>query len=90
LETPWPDAVDSRTVFGAIVIAAVVGAACGALAYELPVPPRDAVGAIAVGGVAALFVVVGYLVGTLRDRDRRLDRIEEVIAGLDPEDTDGQ
>jgi len=60
----------------AVLLAAVVAGVVAGVVAALAPRPTDFVGAIAVGGVAALAVVVGYLATTLRDRDRRLERIE--------------
>jgi hypothetical protein len=61
-----------------IVVALVAGVVATLVAVQLP-RPVDVVGAIAVGGCVALAVIVGWLVGIVRDREGRLDRIERAI-----------
>jgi hypothetical protein len=62
-----------------IAAAVIVGILATLIAAQLP-RPADVVGAVAVGGVAALAVAVGYLVWAVHDRDRRLQRIERLIS----------
>jgi hypothetical protein len=66
------------------VVAAAVAAAivAGTIATFAP-RPADVVGVVAVAGLAALAVIVAHLTLALRDRDRRLDRIERRINEAD-------
>jgi len=60
------------------LIAVVVAAVTTAIAWRLP-HPSDAAGAIALGIAAGLVVVVGWLLAGVRDRERRLRRIEKLL-----------
>jgi ABC-type uncharacterized transport system permease subunit len=68
-------------MLGVLVAAAIAGVVAALVANALP-HPSDLVGAVLAGAVTALAVIVAYLVAALRDRDRRLDRIERIVSGL--------
>jgi hypothetical protein len=69
-----------------LVAAGVGGIVVIAVAQVLPYP-SDVVGAALAGAVVVLGAVVAYLIRELRDRDRRLTRIERIVdGGLHPEE----